>query len=293
VAKKRTRTRKTKPEAGQVIMDASGWGLEGAAVDLVRDYLDRPLRWIEGAGALAFNNTTAVLWCRGPSGTRDRYEKIVAAGLPVMAVNNYPRWMTPQFWITGDPPHYFRQWIWESPEVVKFVPRDHAGAPTPQDESSVTCKDRPNVFFYHHRTNARDRLWMDLPYVGWGKSPWTNAPEDAGDGKNVSSMLCGLRMLSHLGFTRILLVGADFDPVGNPDPGYFLSIDAQLVPLREQLEQRGVQVIQTNPFAHCRAFDVLPFGEAITPNTPSTSARVDDASTSACRGFSPRQGSQS
>ena len=244
--------------------------LYGTPRDLLRDGRDDPVRWTVG-DRMARGSTDCFLIGRGFSRTDETLAKIAESGACSMAINNYPRDWKPDLWLTGDPPNYFGRWIWDDPTVQKFVPFETIDMPCPREDVDapvVKPRDCPNVHFYHATTNCDPNEFFDRPYVSWGTTADGPDDKDHPHGGVRSSMISSFRVLFHLGFKRVFLVGCDFTPHTHPDPFYYEDLAGQLKVLRTVFDSHGLEVLNTNFDSHLRVFDFLPLDEAIRCSSP-------------------------
>ncbi len=240
-----------------------GREVSGTTADLVRDALDRPVPWMHGWARERFGTTTAWLIGRGWSADPDRRQALHRAGAVTMAINDVPEGCPPTtMWVSGDPPHYFRPAIWDDPRVIKFVSMYHAEKPLGRQHAYTaprTPRDCPNVHFYHALCNQSWHRFLDTPWACWGTAGY-----DRRDNAGLrSSMLIGLRLLYHLGFRTVNLLGCDFVPHQHPNPDYYPELASMLDALRPVFDDNGFRVRQANPDAYLRQFPVLTFDQAM------------------------------
>lgn len=243
--------------------------VEGTTYDLVRDAYDRTIGWTHNLFA---HRKVAFLLGRGPSANRQRVEAIREAGIFTMAVNTFQEWTKPDAFVAGDPPHYFCREIWTNTDLMKFTPLHCADLPIPIGSFRSTAekvRDCANTFFYHQRCNGDWAYFLQTPYVNWGTV--SRGPDDNLVKTGLrNSMFPALRILWHLGFRTVGLLGCDWDVnSAHPDPTYYQDLHTMMRDVVPTFDRYGYRVIQANPHAHLRCFDRGPF-EAVLEHLKQT-----------------------
>lgn len=245
-----------------------GHHVSGTAADLLRDGHDHPWPWLHNCHAQPDDNKKAVLMGRGYSATPESRMAIERAGVPVMAVNDFPdEFPKPRYWCTGDPANYFGERIWADPGLMKFYPFPFIDAVRPHADAyarKLTPKEAPNTHFFHHVNNdSEPESWLHTPWINWGTTihgenvPKAYYPEGAAR----SSMLIGLRLLWHLGYRQVALVGCDCQPHSHIAPAYYRTIFYLLEQIKPTFQRWHYHVYQTNQDSHLRTFDMLGLKE--------------------------------
>lgn len=155
--------------------------------------------------------------------------------------------------------------------------------------------DYPNVWGYERRDwhtpeefftglggEWKDGQWKsnDLPAATVGNAD--AGVKKTGRPKIICSMFLGLRLLHYLGVRRVYLLGVDFhmDPskgqLGNyafdelrdakaceSNNAIYHHANDMLVEMRPRFDAAGFHVFNCNQHSHCRAFDYVPFSEAL------------------------------
>lgn len=239
------------------------YSVSGGASDLCCDVYGRSVDWLHES--VSDSRTDGFLVGRGWSATDVRWKQIGDAKMHAMAINDYPETAKPRYWITGDPPGYFDRRIWLDPNVMKFCADSYSDELLPRSsaygrDNKMTPKDCPNVNFYHKTCNGHTFNFLWTPWVNWGTYPYT---KEEGNGLR-SSMLCGLRMMWHLGYRRVFLLGCDFVPHQHGrNPDYFINLQNMLTELKPEFDKYGYQVVNTSEDSHLRAFPFMSFDKAI------------------------------
>ncbi len=246
--------------------------VQGSAADLIRDGHDHPRRWMHNSQAHPDDRKTAWLVGRGYSATPERRKFLRQTRAPVMAINDYPDdpYQKPRYFCTGDPCGYFGERIWNDPEVMKFTPFDFRTTLRPRLDAYAPARsamDAANVHFFHHVNNETEmESWLHFPWIHWGstihgpKVPKAFYP----DGAARSSMLIGLRLLWHLGFRRVCLLGCDCPPHAHAAPEYWNTIFYLLEQIKPTFKRFGFEVVQTNPDSDLRVFPTTTFDKAVS-----------------------------
>ncbi len=245
--------------------------IEGIAADLIRDGHDHPHRWLHNGYAQPDDRKAAFLIGRGWSATLAKRQAIADAGIPVMAINDYPKdGPTPNYWCSGDPPVYFNEKMWENPDIIKFCamntikclrPREDAYAP------ALTTMTAPNVHYFHSVQNCTDvESWLHTPWLNWGTSICAAEVPAFHKASARSSMLIGLRLLWHLGYREVYLLGCDCTPHHHHFPEYYETIFHHIKQIKPAFDRFCYSVHQTNFDSHLRIFPFVKFDDIIHAN---------------------------
>jgi hypothetical protein len=261
------------------IVNRSDIHVEGTAQDLLRNGYDQPLPWTHNLHAQPDDRKMAFLVGRGWSANEDKRWKLDSFKVPWMAINDFPKdGPKPRYFVTGDPSNYFGERVWTDASIMKFTgmiwrnsirPREDAYAP------KHTPMDAPNTFFFNHCNNEVDYgSWLHVPWVTWGNTLWGKDTPDQFYKKGAarSSMLIGLRLLWHLGYREVYLLGCDCAGHHSPYPEYWNAIFDMLRQLAPTFRRYGYSVYQTNPDAHLRCFEFADFDEAVNKVHPNRKA---------------------
>lgn len=253
------------------IANNSAQHVEGGPADLIRDGHDHPRTWLHNGHALPDDREKAFLVGRGWSASVENRQKIADAGIPVMAINDYPaNGPKPEYWCTGDPCNYFGERIWTDPDVMKFSPFDFRMSERPREDAYAPRFDAtaaPNIHFFHHVNNETEyESWLHTPWIAWGSTiHGPNVPKQFySKGAARSSMLIGLRLLWHLGYREVYLLGCDCTPHAHPAPEYWNTIFYLLDQIKPTFQRFGFNVYQTNVHSHLRSFEFRDIEEALT-----------------------------
>lgn len=256
---------------------------------IVTDARKVPTKSLRGllAGGPAF------LVCGGPSVKLIDYTRLNERGIFSLGVNNVAGMVPVSAFTCSDPPMKFHWGIFADPRIMKFLPVPKLGAGkqrgqlrTKEEDGTFRwlgrcAKDCPNVWGYERRSwMMPDHTFFTEPHAAWGNQ---QAGVDRCDQpKTACTMLLGFRLLYHLGARTIFLLGADFRM--NPDAGttnnyafaqardedainsnnrQFAIAASWLEQLRPVFERFGLNVYNCNPESGLRAFDHVPFDDAL------------------------------
>ena len=254
--------------------NANGKNIEGGRVcvgtdaDLIVDGHGNVVPWLEDLRTRLTAGRTAFLVGRGWSATPAVWKQMTESGIPIMAVNDIPAGFEPAMWCTGDPPSYFNRDIWLNPRIVKFSPFEHCREFIPRlsaygPDNQKKPVDCPNVHFFRKNLNHDHRNFLATPWLCWG-SHWfgKNTPFCQENNGVKSSLLVGLRLLWHMGFDRVYLVGVDCAPHEYPYPSYIEGLNWHLERLKPVFDKVGYRVFNTNPDSHIRCFPFAAVADA-------------------------------
>ena len=150
-----------------------------------------------------FLGATAFLVCGGPS-AKDHLSKLEGIpGAVVVALNNAAQDFTPDIWIGLDEPKRFLNKIWLNPRIMKFTPLAYAENPL-RGDTALTPRICSNVVFIRRNDHFNASRFLTEDTVNWGLDSDGSFPGGR------STMVAALRILHDLGFSTIILVGADF-----------------------------------------------------------------------------------
>lgn len=154
---------------------------------------------------------TAFLILNGPSVAKMPLHEITR-DVYTMTVNNGPRSFRPNANVILDGPDRFSMSVWMDSRITKFAPMTHKGRPLFDNRkieghqlwqwSKARVCDCPNVVLFRRNDRFRPESFLHEPTINWGDDP------SKGGGRSV--MLSAIRILYSLGFSRVLLLGADF-----------------------------------------------------------------------------------
>lgn len=230
----------------------------------------------------------------GPSIRSQPYHRLAERGVCSLALNNIAGFVPVKAFTFNDPPEKFHHGIWRDPGIMKFCPKaklTHRGRGTTREKlpdgsfKYLTAKtpDYPNVWGYERRGWHTPETFFIEPSATSGNNSGEGVPK-TGRPKIICSMFLGLRLLHYLGVRRVYLLGVDFymEPgladkgLGNyafdetrtagaidGNNGIYKVAAAMLEELRPIFDKAGFEVYNTNALSRLRAFDYVPFEEAM------------------------------
>lgn len=251
---------------------------ERVPVDL-RDHL---------AGAPAF------LVLNGPSLGQVDLRRLDVPGVLTMCLNNGPRALRPDLWLTCDPPARFLPSIWRDPRILKFARAHYHHASLHELDarargyepevracfrSQLEAQEAAgNGAARNHRQLARDcprAVWFEDTCHHFDAATFLTGPKvTIGDREVRSSMLAALRVLYELGVREVYLLGCDFhmrkeQPYGFREPvsdrhvernnHYYGLLNERFQELQPHFAAHGLRVVNLNPSSGLRAFPMADF----------------------------------
>jgi hypothetical protein len=221
------------------------------------------------------------LICGGPSLQSIDPGTFSRPGLITMGINNSARTIRPDYWIGGDDPGRFLYSVWRDPRILKFIPDGRQGplfdsARWEWTEHAVS--DSPGIIRFACKTGFTPENFLTSDVVRWG------------DDTTRFSMTAALRVAIAMGFCTVNLVGCDwrmcaerpygFDE-GRPDHivadnnRYYSIWSQRFADLRPIFERAGVDIRNTNPTSHLKAFRHVPLEQAIAEALEDFDAQPD------------------
>ena len=230
----------------------------------------------------------AFLVCGGPSANDQPTELLMRRGIWSLGVNNVAGHLQCNAMVCSDPPSKFSHSIWLDPRIMKFVPTPKMrggraklrkkvnGEFSELGKKTFQC---PNVWgFQRWSWLTPDDQFFLSDGACWGNH--LKGAEKTGQVRVVCTMFLGLRLLYYLGARIIYLVGADFHM--RPDYGYSFAQDRDegasvsnnhhfeivndwMCQMQSNgvFDRFGLQVFNTFAYSGLRAFEFVPFKEAV------------------------------
>ena len=162
-----------------------------------------------------FRGRSAFLMLSGPSLNQLDLSLLNQRGIVTMGVNNAWTIHRPTLWTCVDDPGRFIDTGWKDPGILKFVPVCHRvhrlRIQTPDGTmkpSAFHVSQMPSVLFYRRGNHFDHQRFLTGDTVPWGNEG-KHADSLGIKGKR-SVMLAALRLLHHLGFRTVYLLGCDF-----------------------------------------------------------------------------------
>jgi len=255
---------------------------------IVTDRNQRPIQAHRGLLA----GTPVFLVCGGPSAREVPFQRLSERGIFSLGVNNIAGCVPVSAFVCSDPPMKFHWGIFCDPKIMKFIPTPKLGRSKGRGKlrrkegdsftwMDLNARDCPNVWGFEKRNwILPDHTFFTHPGATLGNLDC--GVQKTGDHKTASTMLQGIRVLYYLGARTIFLLGCDFymKPSADLKENYAFAEDRDsgaiksnnrqyrvaagwLGKLRPVFEQFGLYVYNTNPNSHLRAFDHVPFDQAL------------------------------
>jgi len=222
----------------------------------------------------------AFLCVNGPSSMAEIDKSLLyKPGITRMCVNNGAKAVRPNLWTCVDPPDRFLKSVYFDPTITKFVPRGFCSkALWDTEHDSPLHKqlmDAPNVFQYEREVGFDPKKFLTLDKICWGLGKGQTYKSTTGVR---SVMLVATRILCELGFSKIFIVGCDFhmredQPYSFAESKHsggcrannkaYEGLNLIFSELRPELEKAGIHVYNTYSKSGLRAFDYVPFEDAI------------------------------
>ena len=162
-----------------------------------------------------YKGRSAFLVLSGPSLNDIDLTQLDRRGIVTMGVNNSWTVFRPMLWTCVDDPGRFIDTGWKDPGVLKFVPVCHWGRKLRIQAANGTMRDSayrvaqmPSVLFFRRSNHFDHERFLTGDTVPWGNDP--KSTDSLGIKGKRSVMLVALRLLHHLGFRTVYLIGCDF-----------------------------------------------------------------------------------
>lgn len=229
----------------------------------------------------------------GPSANDVPLEDLHKPGCWSMAVNNMAGHFRSNAFVCSDPPSKFHTGIWLDPAIMKFVPIPKLSKSRGKirrkltdgtfEHAGFSACDCPNVWgFLRNSWLTPDESFFLSDGACWGNLD--AGVLKTGEPKTVCTLLLALRICYYLGLRRIYLVGVDFrmDPARAVDARYAFRQDRDEDATRSNnsqfriandwlcrlhndgvFRQFGLEIYNCNEMSGLRAFEYVPFEEAV------------------------------
>ena len=238
---------------------------------------------------------SAFLVAGGPSTNQLDFAQLRKRGIFSFGINNVAGHVPVSAFTFSDPPQKFHWGIFCDPKIMSFCPTPKLSMKRGKLRQKLSdgsfqwlpdmCPEKsPNTWGYERRSwLSCDHTWFTERSAAWGN-------QNAGiqrlglseDQKCANTTFLGLRVLQYLGARRIYLLGVDFymDPKKGLKENYAFEEDRDdnairsnnkhfricndwFAQLRPVFEQFGFETYNCNQMSHLRAFDYVPFEEAV------------------------------
>jgi len=224
---------------------------------------------------------SAFLILGGPSFGQLDHSKLRQPGVITMGANNSPKTFRPNLWTYVDPPCKWLRSVWLDPTILKFASLRHRDSELFDSDAwralEIKVRDCPGVVYYDRNTDQFDAAnYLKQSTFWWGQSGDTT--DEFGQKGGRSVMLLAIRLLYHLGFRRVFLLGADFkmdqehkyhfdqdrsNGAIRGNNATYKKMNTWFTELRPHFEKAGFHVYNCNPDSGLKAFDVVDYDKAI------------------------------
>lgn len=241
-----------------------------------------------------YRGRSCFLLCGGPSVKNVDLSPLDGHGIMLAAINNAAATYRPHIWIGLDTPDTFLESVWRDPTIQKFHPLAYTELRITKAPDAPRACDMPNVVFLRRNDAFNAETWLHEDTLNWG---------DRGDEQRGgrSTMVLAIRLLYHLGFRRIYLLGADFSMKVGPGAYHFDQgadetaarrnnnlyawMNKIFTDLRPTMEANGLEVLNCeNPGSRLTAFAHVSLADAVAqatkelvvdPSAEQTAGRYD------------------
>jgi len=245
----------------------------GGAIDLVGQY----------------HGGTCFIVSNGPSLNNINLDLLKTPGVMIMSLNNGPstllnRGIVPNFWTCVDQPSRFIKQIWLNPAIQKFIPTasfdkdlwdNEEWKPLNDSMGIATPAQCPNVIGFRRNEKFAGHRFFTETSFNWG------CHKDHGGCRTV--LLPAIRIPYMLGFRRVFLLGVDLhmsdsakyhfnegrtvSAIRNNEHTYKRIIEEYGPNIRAAADKLGYKIYNCNPDSALKAFEHMPFTDAVTEAT--------------------------
>jgi len=230
-----------------------------------------------------YKGRSAFLVLSGPSLNDIDLTQLDRRGIVTMGVNNSWTVHRPTLWTCVDDPGRFIDTGWKDPGVLKFVPVCHWGRKLRIQAKDGTMRDSvfrvaqmPSVLFFRRSNHFDHERFLTGDTVPWGNDP--KSTDSLGIKGKRSVMLVALRLLHHLGFRTVYLLGCDFRMAADHKYAFdetreaaairhnnvlYDSLSRRFEALLPHFEKHRFRVVNCSPGSGLGVFERMTYEEAI------------------------------
>lgn len=226
---------------------------------------------------------SAFLILSGPSLTQVDLTRLDRRGIVTMAVNNAWSVHRPTLWACVDDPGRFIDIGWKDPGILKFVPTscwnkrlrvmNPDGSMRP---SAFRVAQMPSVLFFRRADHFDHERFLTGDSIPWGNG--SRSADSLGIVGKRSVMLVALRLLHHLGFGTVYLLGCDFRMDHDRKYAFaerraanairhnnvlYDALARRFDALRPHFEKHRFRVVNCSPGSALEVFERMPFEDAV------------------------------
>lgn len=231
-----------------------------------------------------YRGRAVFLMLSGPSLNALDLSLLDQRGIVTMGVNNAWTIHRPHLWTCVDDPGRFIDTGWKDPGILKLVPMCHRvrrlrvqnpdGSMRP---SAFHVSQMPGVFFYRRSNHFDHERFLTGDTVCWGNDG--DRADSLGIKGKRSVMLAALRLLHHLGFRTVYLIGCDFKMADDRRYAFdedraldvirynntlYDALSRRFEALRPHFERHNFRVVNCSPGSELSAFESMDFRDAVS-----------------------------
>jgi len=242
-----------------------------------------------------YKGRSAFLVLSGPSLNDIDLTRLDRRGIVTMGVNNSWTVHRPTLWTCVDDPGRFIDTGWKDPGVLKFVPVCHWGRKLRIQVSDGTMRDSayrvaqmPSVLFFRRSNHFDHERFLTGDTVPWGNDP--KSTDSLGIKGKRSVMLVALRLLHHLGFRTVYLLGCDFRMAADHKYAFdetreaaaikhnnvlYDSLSRRFEALLPHFEKHRFRVVNCSPGSGLGVFERMTYEDAIAAASAECSKPIN------------------
>jgi len=230
-----------------------------------------------------YRGRSAFLMLSGPSLNQLDLSLLNQRGIITMGVNNAWTIHRPNLWTCVDDPGRFIDTGWKDPGITKLVPMCHRvrklriqNSDGSMQPSAFHVSQMPSVLFYRRSNHFDHERFLTSDSVPWGNDG--NQADTLGIKGKRSVMLAALRLLHHLGFRTVYLLGCDFKMADDRRYAFdearapnvirynntlYESLSRRFEALLPHFEQHNFRVVNCSPGSALSVFERMTYEDAI------------------------------
>ena len=242
-----------------------------------------------------YKGRSAFLVLSGPSLNDLDLTRLDRRGIVTMGVNNSWTVHRPKLWTCVDDPGRFIDAGWKDPGVLKFVPVCHWGRKLRIQTNNGMMRDSayrvaqmPSVLFFRRSNHFDHERFLTGDTVPWGNDP--KSTDSLGIKGKRSVMLVALRLLHHLGFRTVYLLGCDFRMAADHKYAFdetreaaairhnnvlYDSLSRRFEALLPHFEKHRFRVVNCSPGSGLGVFERMPYEDAIAAASAECSKPIN------------------
>lgn len=242
-----------------------------------------------------YKGRSAFLVLSGPSLNDIDLTQLDRRGIVTMGVNNSWTVHRPTLWTCVDDPGRFIDTGWKDPGVLKFVPVCHWGRKLRIQANDGTMRDSayrvaqmPSVLFFRRSNHFDHERFLTGDTVPWGNDP--KSTDSLGIKGKRSVMLVALRLLHHLGFRTVYLLGCDFRMAADHKYAFdetreaaairhnnvlYDSLSRRFEALRPHFKKHRFRVVNCSPGSGLGVFERMTYEDAIAAASAECSKPIN------------------